>query len=252
MREQSITGVASRLLFPTVLHGTHSTTQKAFRKLALEVINNESWDDSLAKLEWVPVGELPGEIIINGDSRDILRADEKHWRVFWAGWLRHYLFTRRKTASYESNNRLSRDLVLSGLQQAWFTMGFLLVDDAMRPTAAGDADLTECIIPILRQYVRWLPEIEALSPRIGLYSARSADVHGLFGYIWLGNLLHYARRLGYAVPWYEQPGDLEREVEANYFGSPISYLNGIGIIRQHGDRCDLCDPPPSNESSCGK
>jgi len=153
-------------LFPKILLGTRSTTRRAWGKVVRKAMDDGSWSEAFDSLEYVSIEEHREEILMCGDRSP---WNKPLWHVYWPG----EYWGADGVPRFDS--RIANDLILSAMEQFWFTAGLLgdhnlplfppgwsRDEDALQSWFRQQIDWYRRELPKL---VRWLPELLSLQDR---------------------------------------------------------------------------------------
>jgi hypothetical protein len=205
------------LLIPSGFFGTTEATSAWWTEIAQKAWRDKGWHGDLDRLELIPVDSKPGPINVwNYDRRSATwmeplrwQSEQECWQVNWIleSWPADY-------DELEKDPELHQRLLFEAIKRPWYWLGMLNGDfrflpflrSAYQVNQAGDEFRERVTRPLLRAFIRQLPQLTPLDERIFIASGRSGlkavGVRGQIG-IWLD----YAKCCG-ALPeddWYKIP-----------------------------------------------
>lgn len=256
-------------LFPKILHGTADQVRSEWSNLVnIAIFDHDAFLAAFNSLQLVEVRSCPGKIIVH----DTRRSTEKracHWRLnvvsaAFLGWWKCIdpLEITRLMSPFDLSNELAsdfapiqpkhtfqsidaaanlqQDVVLFGMKQLWFSIALMHPErNGVGFVFPGKEARKLFFVPYLRQIVNWLPEINALLPRLyyGLgtkYLLPYVDAENPQGWwsIW-AFMLHLVEVFRPSVSFVEMK---EIRIPITYEGRVVKALIGEQIIRESGDR----------------
>ena len=213
-------------MFPISLFGTKRSTSGKWKRIVSHVLESGSWTDSLEKQPRRHVLDDTSDMMIR-EGRSYVGSCEL-WRMYCP-----HDEIRNQVDHVEQFLQLK----LSGISELWFTVG-LLEESAIanRDVRYEEAYLERWWIPLFRGIIHWLPELEALSPRI----ACDMDVElaksifpqwygdGTKPMSWVKSICCVASFLGTNVT--------VDCIGRAYQGDLVAALLDRGVIKRNGDR----------------
>ncbi len=213
-------------MFPTSLFGNKRSTGGKWKRIVSHVLDSGSWAESL---------EIQPRRNVLDDASDMMIAEGRTYAGSCELW-------RMYCPHVEIRNQVDRleqflQLNLLGLSELWFTVGLLEASAVRnRNVHYEEAYLERWWIPLFRGIIHWLPELEALSPRIAcildiefaksIYPQRYGTGAKMMG--WIDSICGVASFLGTKF----NADDIGRK----YQGDLVAALLDRGVIKRNGDR----------------
>ncbi|HEY4313642.1 MAG TPA: hypothetical protein VGN12_29590 [Pirellulales bacterium] len=235
------------VFFPKMFYGDQKSTRAAWGRVASRAIADRTWDNVFPALEMESIEALPAPLMILGKDKEFLRPKSIEWRIYCVSRLKDFVTaSKRDSMDYDEREELTRNLLLQGMKELWFTVGVLGVGwgqgtDPIRP-GRPDEQGAFWWQPALERYVYWLSDIQKISGRFIAHFEMPEDVTRISTSTWGMNIVHYARLLGY--PLQRNEADHPMDVLANDYAGDISaYLLDYGVIEPDGEHFRLQPVP---------
>ncbi len=231
--------------FPRALYGDASVTRRAWRQL-LQTAWAAGTFDVVESSEMIPItGEC--DVIIDMIPPHNFKSHQLHW---WMLWVAKDRPSRIKTARLKGESSKvfqdavidEWDLVCDGLRFLWCTVGMLSGLSHERlydyEIVFGKRALRKRVfVPLLRQYIAWLPELVVLHDRFASTSIRYRHIPN-FRHVWFAEILGVFYRLGYKR---FRGKDWGETIDRMYHGSVTEATVANGFVVKRGERFELCE-----------
>lgn len=217
-------------MFPTSLFGNNRSTGGKWKRNVSHVLESGSWTESLEKQPRRNVLDDASGMMIKEGGRVYVGSYEL-WRMYCP----HHEIMRQA----DHLDQFLR-LKLSGLSELWFTVGLLegsaVLHRELHYLHYEEEYLEQWWIPLFRGIIRWLPELEVLSPRIAccmdveLAKSIYPQCYGTGAKImgWIDSICGVASVLGTTF----NADDIGRK----YQGDLVAALLDMRMIKRDGDR----------------
>ena len=214
-------------LFPRALYGDQATTRRAIRKMVKQAWKQGSWLPVVQEADLVPFSDFPGEIYIEACPM-YLKPQAPAWRLYdFNRALMDACTPTPGSSDLADREKRYRTMISEGMTYLWFTIGLLNSDLRKFSLVRDRGHYEEVCREMLVAYVRWLPEIQLLAPRIRNMSSFISTRQE----VWSNNLAHVAAIAGW---------EFDSEIFQEQFGSRnLAYLLHEKVIVPVGDRYEV-------------
>ena len=220
------------LFFPRILYGDARTVRKQWKRVVRAARKSGSWTEAFSSLEFTSINRLGGDVYLS-DGRPFLSASEPVWRLYNVGW-DLYAFHGKDNVDRKVRESEYHHLILTGAESFWFAVALLAYGpDAPFPAPLADVPYRETRSAFLARFVRWLPEIIALGPRLncGHYSVHPPwDPPS-----WAFRIESIAYDLGWKCG--------VEQLKTQYYGNFVESMCDEGIIAREGERFRVTTQP---------
>lgn len=247
------------MYLPKMLYGNGDDAKAAWASLLNTAIKD--FAGFLARFDSLEVVEVTGDrgkFILRDDLDRPTKNDESHWRLnvvsetfvkWWKGMERFDTSIRAGPFeiiadfdSVQTAATLQQQIIIHGIDRFWFVLAMLHPDpNGPGFLSPGDRARELFYLPLLRAFVHWLPEIEALMPRLyyglgtWLMPYQDAANRHLWWYIW-AEVLKLVEVFRPSVPF----DDMRKyRIPYIYQGNVIEALLGENVIQRLGERYTL-------------
>ena len=146
-------------LFPSVLCGRARDARRKWRSITRQAVKDLSWDKALAKTDWVPIDQTPGQFEREG-ANPLLQGDNTYL---------YPIIIELSAALYdcepEQRFEIRKQLVLEAVQSFWFCLGIIARGLWLPLAKQPDDERRAFVREVLRAVLKWWPQICELDDR---------------------------------------------------------------------------------------